>query len=362
MNSSIAAHRLRNQGLLKQQDRRQPAAVVAGLGAVQAQEYPFAKWALALRMPDGATDAQVQRAFDRGQILRTHVMRPTWHFVAQADIRWMQELTAPHVHRVMAPYNRRLGLDAELLGRATKILERALRDGQFLTRAELGARLAAAGIEAKTMRLAHIAMHAELECVICSGPRRGKEFTYALVGERAPRAQRLPRDEALGKLALRYFKSHGPATVRDFVWWSGLRAADAKRGLEINKAREELVDGRAYWTVDGDSTRVTRRRTVHLLPIYDEYLIAYRDREAVPHGQSTLDAGPWGNVTFFHALVIDGQIAGTWRTARSDTRYAIDVIPTRRLAEQERRAITVAAARYERFLGVPVTTRIAAPG
>jgi len=362
MNSSIAALRLRNQGLVKQQDRRQPAAVVAGLGAVQAQEFPFAKWALALRMPEGTTDAQVQRAFDRGQILRTHVMRPTWHFVAPADIRWMLELTAPHVHRVMAPYNRRLGLDAELLGRATKIFERILRDSQFQTRSELGARLAEAGIEAKGVRLAHIAMHAELECVICSGPRRGKEFTYALVGERAPRAQRLPRDEALARLALRYFKSHGPATVRDFVWWSGLRTADAKRGLEINEARDQLIDGRTYWTIGSASGRTAQRRAVHLLPVYDEYVVAYRDREAVPHGPSTLDAGSRGSVTFLHALVIDGQIAGTWRTARRDTRCAIDVIPTRRLTEQERRAIAVAAARYERFLGAPVTTRIAAPG
>jgi hypothetical protein len=130
----------------------------------------------------------------------------------------------------------------------------------------------------------------------------------------------------------------------------------------MNNAREQIVDGRAYWTVDGESSRVTRRRTVHLLPIYDEYLIAYRDRDAVPHGQSTLNAGPWGSVTFFHALVIDGQVTGTWRTARTDTRCAIDVVPMRRLTEPERRAIAAGAARYERFLGTPVTIRIAAPG
>ena len=221
-----------------------------------------------------------------GRILRTHVMRPTWHFVTQDSIRWLLELTGPCVQRRMAVYNRRLELDPPTMTRAAKIFERALRDRQFLTRTELGERLRRAGLEATSMRLAHLAMHAELEGVICSGPRRGKQFTYALVAERAPAGAPARRDEALAELARRFLRSHGPATVRDFVWWSGLATADAKRGFEACRAASEAVDGLTYWSVESSRAGALRDAAAHLLPIYDEYVVAYRDRAAVPHGPS----------------------------------------------------------------------------
>ena len=330
MNPEIAARRLLNHRLTGAALSR-PADVVAWYGAVQAQEYEPAKWALALRMPDGSVDADVERAFETGRILRTHVMRPTWHFVTPADIRWMLELTAPRVHRVMSTYNRQLGLDARTLVRASAIIERAIGDEQFLTRRELGERLQRRRLTLDGVRLAQLTMHAELEGIICSGPRRGKQSTYALVAERAPKAKRLSRDEALATLASRFFRSHGPATVRDFVWWSGLTTADAKRALEMNRARKEEVDGRTYWTI-GQMTSPplpllvpgvggqgwSPRKTAHLLPIYDEFLVAYRDREAVPHGPTTVASGPRASVTFQHALAIAGQVAGTWRRQRSE--------------------------------------------
>jgi hypothetical protein len=356
-----------------------PAEVVAWYGAVQAQEYEPAKWALALRMPDGSVDADVERAFETGRILRTHVMRPTWHFVTPADIRWMLELTAPRVHRVMSSYNRQLGLDARGLVRGIAIIERAIGDEQFLTRRELGERLQRRRLTLDGVRLAQLTMHAELEGIICSGPRRGKQSTYALVAERAPKAKRLSRDEALATLASRFFRSHGPATVRDFVWWSGLTTADAKRALEMNRARKEEVDGWTYWTI-GPVTRPpavvagrglrrakegrVRERAAHLLPIYDEFLVAYRDRDAVPHGPSTVASGPRASVTFRHALAIAGQVAGTWRTQRSGktprtaSGCRIDVYPMRRLTSAERRAVAEAAERYARFLSVPVDVHI----
>src|SRR5918992_1898221 len=244
----IAVQRLRNQRITRPGPRR-PEKVVAWLGAVQAQEYGPAKWGLALRSPPSPTDAAIERAIDRGRILRTHVLRPTWHFVTPADIRWMLELTAPHVHRTMANYDRQLGLDAGVMTRSVGIIERALGDGGCLTRRELGAHLERAGLPGKSRELAHIALYAELEGVICSGPRRGKQSTYALLADRAPDAPRPPRDEALAKLTARYFRSHGPATIRDFVWWSGLRTADAKQGLEMNRAKLLEVDGIRYWTI-----------------------------------------------------------------------------------------------------------------
>jgi hypothetical protein len=326
--------------------------MVAWLGAVQAQEYGPAKWSLGLRLSPGVTDKALDRAIDRGSILRTHLLRPTWHFVTPADIRWMLELTAPQVHRRMATYNGQLGLDARLLTRATGIIERALGDAGCLTRLELGALLERASLPARSTHLAHIVMHAELEGVICSGPRRGKLSTYALLDHRAPSARRLARDEALAELGGRFFRSHGPATVRDFVWWSGLSTADARRALEMNRAKSQELGGIKYWTVGRGSETGTRRTTaVHLLPIYDEYLVAYRDRQAVPH---TLYSAP-RFVSVRHALVIDGRVAGTWRTSFGSRGAVIEVETPEALTRGQERSLARAVARYRRFIRVPVS-------
>jgi hypothetical protein len=346
----IVEQRLKNQRLTRAGPRG-PASVVAWFGAIQAQEYGPAKWGLAQRMAQGTTDAAIARAVDRGEILRTHVLRPTWHFVAPADIRWMLELTAPHVHSRMSSYDRQLGLDAGIKTRGTRVFERALRDGQHLTRAELGAHLERAGLPGSGSRLAHIALYAELERVICSAPRRGKKFTYALLADRAPHAKSLQRDEAIAELTRRYFRSHGPATIRDFVWWSGLKTADAKRGLEMIRARSHEVDGLRYWSVGRTPEPASSRSTVHLLPIYDEFLVAYRDRAAVPHAAYAM-----GN--FWHALVAGGTVAGTWRTARTQGELTMNVTTLRRLTPTERSGLAKAVERYARFLEKPVGYRL----
>ena len=351
MNGIVEA-RLSNQYISREGHRR-PEDVVAWFGAVQAQEYEPAKWGLGLRMREGTVNQDVEAAFEQGRILRTHVMRPTWHFVAAKDIRWLMALTGPRVQRAMSHYCRRLELDARTLARGLRIVERALADRRYLTRPELAGRLQRAKIAVPGNRLAMIVMHAELEAVICSGPRRGKEFTYALVAERAPTTRSLTRDEALGELSRRYFRSHGPATTRDFAWWSGLTTADAKRGLEMNKAVRHESGGRTYWSLEPASSGPPRKRLVHLLPIYDEYLIAYRDREMVPHGPSEIPAGR-SSVTFQHALVIAGQVAGTWRTARGPRALSLQAALLRSIKPRERRALAETVADYERFQGVPV--------
>jgi len=298
------------------------------------------------------TDAAIERAIDRGRILRTHVLRPTWHFVTPNDIRWMLELTGPLVHQRMSSYDRQLGLHADVMTRAVAVIERALGEHRYLTRRELGAELGRAGLPARSRELAHIAMYAELEGVICSGPRRGKQSTYALLSDRAPTARSLPRDEALAELTRRYLRSHGPATLRDFVWWSGLRTTDARRGLEMNRARSHDLDGLRYWslgrTAPGSSSRKT---TLHLLPVYDEYLVAYRDHQAV-HRPAYVLGG------FLHALVIGGQVAGTWRTIPGAKGLAVDVTALRRLTPVERRLLAQTAARYAKFLRVPVSLSV----
>jgi hypothetical protein len=317
---------------------------------VQAQEFAPARWALGLRLQGGITDAHIARAFDAGRILRTHVMRPTWHFVTPADIRWMLELTAPRIQRALSGFNRRLELDDRTLVQGLAVIERSLGDRQYLTRTELSEKLQAAGLTMTGHRLAQLVMHAELERVICSGPRRDKRFTYALLAERAPDAQRLSRDEALAELGKRFFRSHGPATVRDFMWWSGLARADAKRAVDMIKARCEDIDGLHYWTVGTRARSAIRARRVHLLPIYDEYLVAYRDRRAVPHTSSTIAADAHGAITFQNALIIRGQVAGTWRMIDGPKGLSVHAFPLRPLRVDERRELAAAIRRYARFL------------
>jgi hypothetical protein len=354
MIQAIAERRLRNQAITGAA-RRTPADAVRWLGAVQAQEYGPAKWALALRMATGARDADIERAFDAGRILRTHVLRPTWHFVTPDDIRWMLELTAPRVHLRMAPYNRRLELEPATLARACAVIERALGDGRVLTRLELGKRLTRAGIAAAGQRLAHIALHAELERVVCSGPRRDRLFTYALLAERAPRARRLARDEALAALATRFLRSHGPATVRDFVWWSGLLTSDVTRAFAIARARSEAIDGLTYWSLGDAGRDRTREREVHLLPVYDEYLVAYRDRKAVPHWPAGSTAPAGGSAAFQNSIVIGGQVAGAWRVIRTAAGTRLEMNLAGRPSRAERDDLHAAAARYAETAGVPAT-------
>ena len=348
---AIAQQRLHNQRITRSRPvRLQPAKLVAWFGAVQAQEYGPAKWGLALR--SAATDAAIERAIDGGRIIRTHILRPTWHFVASADIHWMLELTAPQVHRRMSTYDRQLGLDPGVMTRATAVIERLLGDRGHLTRRELGVELARAGLPSGTRELAHMAMHAELDGVICSGPRRGKQSTYALLAERAPAVRRMERDEALVELTRRYLRSHGPATVRDFVWWSGLTTADARRGLEISRARHRAIDGLTYWTLGREPGSLPRAGTsVHLLPIYDEYLVAYRDHRVVPRPAYVLGG-------FQHALLVGGQVAGTWSVLSVPEGLVVDVRPLRRLTQVERRALAQAVMRYRSFLGVPVSLSV----
>jgi len=345
----VADLRLRNQRITR--PVRGAERVVAWHGAVQAQEYGPAKWGLALRSPRGTADAAIERAIDRGRILRTHILRPTWHFVRAADIRWMLALTGSRVQRTMSHYDRRIGLDPRVMTGAVGVIERALGEHRYLTRRELGIHLQRAGLPDSSMALAHIAMYAEQEGVICSGPRRGKQSTYALLADRAPDAPALSPDEALAELTRRYFRSHGPATIRDFVWWSGLTGADARRGLAMNRSKPHDVDGVTYWTVGAAGTHRRRDTAVHLLPVYDEYLVAYRDHQAVPRPPYLLGG-------FQHALVIAGRVAGTWSTRPAARGLVAHVQPLRPLTLVERRALARTMTRYGRFLGVPLALSV----
>lgn len=335
--------------------------VVRALGAVQAQDYAGAKWGVAQRTT-GRTDAEIEREFESGQILRTHVLRPTWHFVVPADIRWMLELTGPRVSAMIAPINRRLELDSGVYRRAHRVFTKALAGGKFLTRSELATLLARGGVAGATgQRLGHLMMQAEVDGVVCSGPRKGKQFTYALLDERAPSAPSLPRDEALAELTKRYFTGRGPATSRDFAWWSGLTVTEAKRGIALAaSALERLVIGDAEHWIAQDAPRLTRRTpTAHLLPNYDEYFIGFRDRSAI--GQRVRDTSTvtGGNALIPHVLVVDGELVGIWRRALERDRVVLSLQPLTRLTRSETSRVTAEARRFGRFLELPADVRFA---
>lgn len=354
----LISERLRNQHLTRP-GRRNPAQVVASLGAMQAQDYPAVTWAIGLRAP-GCHTANIEEAFNAGAILRTHVLRPTWHFVAAEDIKWMVELSAPRVHASNSYYYKQSGLDAKVFARSCAMIHRVLEGEQHKTRAELAVALKRAKVPADGLRLAYIMMFAELDGVICSGPRRGKQFTYALLAERAPKARSLDRPDAVAELVKRYFSSHGPATIRDFVWWSGLTVRDAELGLEAAKPklRKETIEGHDYWSASSRASAPAKGSTALLLPNYDEYLIAYKDRGAVVDSARAANIVARSNGAFPHHLVIDGRLAGSWRRTIKGNSVLIEVAPYNKLTPVQSRAVMSAADCYGEFLGLPASLSI----
>jgi hypothetical protein len=352
--SDIPNLRLHNQHL-SNSTLNEPDDVVAWLGAVQSQDYAGAKWALGLRS-QGITDSDIDKAFNTGAILRTHVMRPTWHFVTLADIRWMLSLTAPRVHAANSHYYRKLELDDALFVRSNAVLAKALEGGNQLTRQELRGVLEQEGItsagENGLLRLGYMIMRAELDAVICSGARRGKQFTYALLDERAPQAKTLERDEALATLTQRYFTSHGPAMIKDFVWWSGLTTADARVGLEMAKSQliEETIEGKTYWFSSSRPLPNEKDTTAFFLPNFDEYTIAYADYSAIfdPAYGNRFDT------LFPHSIVIAGQVVGAWRRVVKKDGVVITTKLFTTLADEQKHSLALAARRYSEFLDLPV--------
>jgi hypothetical protein len=347
----IVAHRLANQHLF---GAPLPgiAGVVRWFGAMQAQDYYGAKWAIGQRC--AANDAAVEKAFHAGHILRTHLCRPTWHFVAAEDIRWMLMLTGPRVHQANAFMKRKMELDTKGLKKAVDLIVRALEGGHHRDRDELMEVLKQARIDTSEFRSAYIMMHAELEGIVCSGPRRGKQFTYALLEERVPKARKLEREEALAELTARYFTSRGPASLADLCMWSGLTMADAKKGIGLVKDRfaQVTINGRANWYVERDAVPKIPANTVHLLPNYDEYGIGYKDRSAFAPVEAAMR--PRDSLVFRNLLIVNGRFAGTWDRTLTARGVTLKVSPVAPLRPGTQKAMLAAAKRYAKFLGIPL--------
>ena len=350
--SDIAHMRFHNQQIGRGKFKK-PDEVVAWLGAMQGQEYAMAKWGIALRMHE-TTESVIEQAFIDGAILRTHLLRPTWHFVTAADIRWVLMLTAPRVQALNAYMYRRLEMDNAFFKKSNTALVKALQGGKQLTRVELASALREAGIDtAGELRMGYIMMRAELDGIVCNGARRGKQSTYALLEERVPPVQKLERDEALVELVRRYFTSRGPATMKDFVVWSGLTMADVKKGIEMltPKLEHEVVDGQTYWFRELVSHKMGPVQTAHLLPIYDEYVMGYKDRSAML-GALASENPAAGSIAFDNIIVMDSTLAGSWKRTLSKREVLVETnfnVPMTKTVQQ---AVSAAVERYGKFLGL----------
>jgi len=327
--------------------------VVQWLGAVQGQDYLVAKWSLAQRTK-GVTASAIDRALGDGSILRTHVLRPTWHFVLPADIRWILELTAPRVHMQNAPHYRKLELDVDLLAKSNTVLEKALEGGAQLTRKEVGPLLERSGIIASGPRLAYILMRAELDAVICSGALNGKQQTYASLSERAPSAKTLDREEALAELTRRFFTSRGPATLKDYMWWSSLTSADARNGLEMvdSQLEHEVVDDREYWFAPAPEPPRRASKVIDLVQGLDECIVGYsQSRDAL----RPLPPTPGEPTVFAHAMLLDGRLIGHWRRTFEKHSVVVEASLYRPLNRTETKALDAAVERYGNFAQLPTT-------
>lgn len=309
---SIAQTRLINQQIVGSSFEN-PAKLVSWMGAMQAQDYSNSKWAVGIRVPD-CTDDLVEAAINSGKIIRTHILRPTWHLVAAEDVRWMMALTATNIDKLMASSNRQLELDDQVIKNSQSIIYRALEGGKEFTRKEIVDELTANGIVTDSRRASHLVMKAEIDMVVCNGARRGKSFTYALFDEKIPSSKPLLKEEALAKLARKYFASHGPATLKDFIWWSGLSVADAKSALEyVRKDFASETIGSEIYYLNGTMARSKDiEQAFHLLPAFDELIISYKDRTASVADVDRSKAFT-NNGIFYPLIVKGGQALGTWK-------------------------------------------------
>ena len=348
--SPVMFRRLRNTGLARP-ERATAAEIVAHHVAMQAQDYGPAKWAVGQRSKS-LSDDDLDRAIADGSIVRTHVMRPTWHFVARNDIRWLLALTGPRVLRGLRSRYVELGLDAKVIGQVVRIISRALEGGTSLTRKELAERLKGARIDTTGQRLPFMLSHCELEAVVASGPRKGKDHTYALMDERVKRLKSFDRDSAIAELVERYLASHGPASVTDMRWWSGLTSGDIKIGLEAlgDRVHEEEFEGTKLWS--NDTRRVGRPRGAQMLHSYDEITVGYTETRYLADPRSAEARAAFQARSFPRGLVIvDGAIAGHYRRSLARTVISFEVGLYGRRGPEETKAIERDAQRFGRFIG-----------
>jgi hypothetical protein len=315
--------RLANQGLTSAEFNT-CADVVSHFGAMQSQDYSMAKWAVGMRMQN-PSDASIEKSINAGEIIRTHILRPTWHFVHANDIRWMMELSAPNVKKATQYVDKQVGLTDSVFKKAWKVIEAELNRDHNLTKEDLTDRLSKKKIEVESLLATQILIRAELEMRICNGERKDNKFTYALFDRRVLSSETISRKDALVKLASVYFKSRGPATAKDFAWWSGLSMADAAFGISGlgSDLKSTSVDGLNYLYFE--NTNHHKKKVTALLPPYDEYMVGYTEGRDIAF-LADIDKSFIGNGIFKPLVLFNNTIAGIWKKVKKDPFVEIEFI------------------------------------
>lgn len=350
-NTEIAYRRLRAQRLT-QPDLAAPGDVARWFGAVQAQEFRHALYAVGLRMPPTATEVTVERAIAEKSIIRTWPMRGTIHFIPPEDARWMLKLLARRTNGKAASIYRRAGLTEAAFAQAGEVLAETLRGGKVLPRQQLYDALEASGIATGSeQRGLHMLGYWAREGLLCLGPHHGKQPTFTLLDEWIPPARALEGEETLATLARRYFVSHGPATVYDFAWWTGLTLTEARLAVQLvaQDLTRETMDGQTYWASSAHGSSALPGSTAYLLPPYDELTVAYKDRSAVLGPDAPSD--PF--VILGPVVVLDGRVVGSWKRTLLKGEVVVTLRAFASLGDEQRATVEQAAQRYGAFIGLP---------
>lgn len=335
-----------------------PEQTVTWMGAVQAQEYPMSKWAVGIRTP-GATESSVQKSIDKGSILRTHVLRPTWHLVSPKDIHWMLQLTSDRIKASMKSRNRELGLTPAIFKKSNQLLSKILEGKKHLSRPEIITAYKKSKIAVNENRLSHLLGWAELDALICSGANADKKTTFALLADRVKQPKTISDEQALLLLTERYFLSHGPATAVDFSWWSGLTLTNASKGIEIasKKLLSEKIDGTEYWMEPSLRDATLETSSVHLLPSYDEFIIAYKDRSMLISPTISKQIISINGI-FRPVILFDGKVTGLWNRVNQGNEPVVELKFFQNPSKKVKDLVHEAMSKYSKFLGSTIKTKI----
>ncbi len=331
--------------------------LVMWMGAMQAQDFAMAKWAIGLRLSN-STEHLIETAYNKGEILRTHIMRPTWHFIAADDIYWMLELTASKIKSRMKTNDRRFELTDSNYLKTNQIIEKQFIKEKYTNRIGFANAFANEKINIEENRLSHILMRAELDGIICSGPIINNKLTYCLLEERVPIKRLFTRDNALTELANRYLESHNPASVNDFIWWSGLSVLDARRAFEMVKSCyiQKTINSETYWFSE-ISQPIKNELSVHLLPAFDEFLISYANRNAALESvdsKKTISE----NGIFRPIIVVNGQVKGIWKRITKKDKVILEAIFFQIPNLETITQIENESKRFEKFLNKKLELKI----
>ncbi len=313
----IAKIRLYNQQITHKKFKT-AGKLVEWMGAMQAQELDMAKWAIGMRLP-GVTEEDIDHAINRAEIIRTHLLRPTWHFVAAKYLHALLELSAPRIKSSLISRHKQLGLTNDLLKKSNNIIETTLLGHDQVDRNEFVQRFKKANIPLDNNMAAHLLLMAELDGLICGGRIVNKRHTYALLEERVPKPASIDKQEVMALLARKYFTSHGPATLEDFTWWSGLKAKDAREAIAMIKKEMvcfELEHGK-YWMTEKNYPNTSNGDVYHIFPAYDEFLISYKNRNASITLENSKKAIS-NNGIFRPIITKNGQVIGIWKKQRKN--------------------------------------------